>query len=234
MNRTFVLIWLVGVVGLFLVLGPMRINVDSVGGAKVQAATEVLSKAIDNPNGRIPESVLQNAAAIAVVPDIFQRSMLYERGYGDGIIVVRTEGGTWSNPAFLKFLESGEAKKKRSDDIILVFNDRKSIDLFKRGGFILGRDVSTAAGPVTNQTDKMTDEREPAGVYSYAIVEGRLTGIDVDRAVLQVNDWANRDFYSSRSVTFETLLAKGSPKVPVAANQFTCVVARFSTEPHIC
>jgi len=34
--------------------------------------------------------------------------------------------------------------------------------------------------------------------------------------------------FSGRGVTFDMLLAKGEPRiVPVAANRFTCVVARY-------
>jgi len=236
MNKGLVIIGLVGVIGLFLVFGPLRINVSGVDSAKINAATEVLSRAIENPEGRIPESVLEQAAAIAVVPDIFHESILYERGYGDGILIVRTEEGTWSNPSFVKFLQNSKTKDKlQSDDAILVFRDRKSIELFRQGRLVLGKDIATAEGPVANHAEKAAGERDQVGVYSYGMTEGRLTGIVIDQAVVQVNDWANKDFYSSRGVTFDMLLAKVEPKaVPVAANRFTCVVARYGNAGQVC
>ena len=237
MNRALVTIWLAGVAGLFLVFGPLRIHVGGVDNAKINVATEVLSKAIGNPEGRIPESVLEQAAAIAVVPDIFHESILYERGYGDGILIVRTEEGAWSNPSFVKFVQKSETKDKLvSEGAILVFRDRKSIDLFRQGRLVMGKDIATAGGPVASQAEREAGgQRDPVGVYSYGMTDGRLTGIAVDQAVMQVNDWANRDFYNSRGVTFDMLLAKEGPEVvPVAANRFTCVVARYSETPPIC
>jgi len=236
MNRGIVVTGLVGVVGLFLVFGPMRINVSGVDSAKINAATDVLSKAIENPEGRIPEFVLEQAAAIAVIPYVFHRSMLYERGYGDGFVIVRTEEGRWSNPSFIKFLDNSKAKDKlKSDNVILVFNERKSIDLFRRGRFVLGRDISIAVGPVTNQSEKKAEERDQVGVYSYAVRDGKLAGMAIEQVVLQVNDWANESFYNSRGVTFDMLLAKEGPMaVPVAASRFVCIVARYGNAGRTC
>lgn len=236
MNRGLIVICLVGVAGLFLVFGPMRIKVSGLEGARINAAADVLLKAIDNPEGRIPESVLEQAAAIAVVPDVFHGSILYERGYGDGIVIARTEEGAWSNPSFVKFLSIGSKEDNlKLDNVILVFNDRKSVELFKRGRFVLGRDISIAVGPVTNRTEKKAEGRDQVGVYSYALMDGRPTGVAIGSIVLQVNDWANKSFYNSRGATFETLMAKESPMgVPLVANRFKCVVVAYGSAGQTC
>jgi len=236
MNKELVMICLVGMLGLFLVFGPMRINVGGVDSAKIDAAAEVFSEAIGNPEGGIPESVLEQAVAIVVVPGVFHGSILYERGYGDGIVIVRTEEGTWSKPSFIKFLDRSEAKGKvGSDNVILIFNDRKSIALFKSGRFVLGRDISATAGFVTGRAENKAEERAHAGVYFYGMADGRLRGIAIGQVELQVNDWANRSFYSSRDVTFDMLLAKEGPMaVPVAASRFVCIVARYGNAGRTC
>jgi len=68
---------------------------------------------------------------------------------GKGLVVVRRDDNTWSNPAFITLTGGsiGWQIGAQSSDIILVFKTRRGVDGISRGKMTLGVDASIAAGP---------------------------------------------------------------------------------------
>ena len=164
---------------------------------RVDAATEVLEQFTRIPEQGIPPTLLKNAYAIAVVPNLIKAGFVLGGSYGSGILVVRQPDGRWSNPTFIRMGAGslGFQIGAQSSDIILVFKNRRGVDHIAKGKFKLGGDASVAAGPVGRSTSASTDGRLKAEIYSYARNRGLFVGFSVEGAVLSMDDRANNAFY---------------------------------------
>src|SRR6478735_7273069 len=68
---------------------------------RAENAVRVLTEVMEAPDKAVPQDLLKNAHAIAVVPDVIKAGLGIGGRHGNGLIAVKTRDGTWSNPAFV-------------------------------------------------------------------------------------------------------------------------------------
>jgi lipid-binding SYLF domain-containing protein len=164
---------------------------------RARDAVSVLDKIMRIPEQSVPQSMLDNAYAIAVIPDVVKAGFVVGGRFGRGLVSVRTANGTWSNPSFLTITGGsfGFQAGLQSTDVVLVFSTARGVDSIVHGKFTLGADASVAAGPVGRTAEASTDERLKAEIYSYSRARGLFAGIALDGAALQIDDRSNEAIY---------------------------------------
>lgn len=170
-------------------------------------ASRVLSEILRIPEDSIPSKLLNEAQAIAVIPDVVKAGFVVGGRRGKGLIAVRGTDGTWSNPSFI-ILTGGSIGFQagiQSADVILVFRNARGVDSIVNGKFTLGGDASVAAGPVGRSAQASTDEQLKAEIYSYSRARGLFAGISLDGAVMQIDKKANAAIYG-RDATSRMIL----------------------------
>jgi lipid-binding SYLF domain-containing protein len=178
---------------------PSHANAGQKEDQRAENASRVLSEILRIPEDSVPTKLLQEAAAIAVVPDVVKAGFVVGGRHGKGLIAVRGEDGTWSNPSFIK-LNGGSIGFQagvQSADVILVFRSKRGVDSIVNGKFTLGADASVAAGPVGRSAQASTDEQLKAEIYSYSRARGLFAGVSIDGAVLSMDHKANAATYSA-------------------------------------
>ena len=186
---------------------------------RVADAADVVERLSRIPEKSIPPSLLSHAYAVAVVPDVVRAAFGLGARRGKGIIVIRQDDSSWSNPAFITLTGGsvGWQIGAESTDVILVFKIMKSIDGIMKGKFTLGADAAIAAGPVGRRAEAATDVQLKAEIYSYSRSRGLFAGVSVEGAALQIDDEANADFYGKEGIRAEELLkGKEIPSPPAA------------------
>jgi lipid-binding SYLF domain-containing protein len=170
-------------------------------------AVRVLSEILAIPEESIPERLLREAEAIAVMPDVVKAGLIFGGRGGKGLMAVRGSDGTWSNPTFITLGGGsfGFQAGVQSADVVLVFRNRRGIDNIVNGKFTLGADASVAAGPVGRSAQASTDGQLKAEIYSYSRARGLFAGIALDGAVIAIDNRANRRVYG-RDVTARMIL----------------------------
>lgn len=165
--------------------------------ATVQQASVVLDEIMAAPLKAIPHSLLKDAEAIAIIPDVVKGSFVVGVRHGKGIVMIRDEAGGWQAPNFVTITGGsvGFQIGVQSTDVILVFKTRKSVEGLLTGKFTIGADASAAAGPVGRQASAATDERLKAEIYSYSRARGLFAGVALDGSVLEIDHTANANFY---------------------------------------
>src|SRR5690606_25100287 len=133
-----------------LVLGPALSIADTALDERVEAATAVLEDLNRIPEQAIPPNLLNRAYAVAVIPNVIKVGLIVGGSYGKGILVVRQEDGSWSNPAFieLKNASIGWQVGAQGSDVVIAFKSQRSIEDMARGKYVIGGSASAAAGPV--------------------------------------------------------------------------------------
>lgn len=169
---------------------------------RVKNSSRVLDEIMQTPERRIPERMLRDAYAVAIIPDVVKAGLVIGGRRGRGVIAVRGADGVWSHPSFLTLTGAsiGFQAGVQSTDVILVFRSQRGVDSIVNGKFTLGADASVAAGPVGRTAQAATDADLKAEIYSYSRARGLFAGVALDGAVLAIDHRANQNAYG-RNVT---------------------------------
>ncbi len=204
---------------------------------RVADAADVLDQLLRIPERTIPPALLSRAYAVAVIPNVVKIGFGLGARRGRGIIVVRQDDNSWSNPAFITMTGGsiGWQVGAQSTDVILVFRTRKGVENIANGKLTLGADASVAAGPVGRQASIATDIQFQAEVVSYSRSRGLFAGVAFEGAGVTMDRKANASFYGSTSMTPEKIFVSSPNIAPNIANDFvqilTAQTARLPTKP---
>lgn len=204
---------------------------------RIADASDVLDQLLRIPEKAIPPSLLSRAYAVAVIPDVIKAGFVFGGRRGKGVIVVRQDNGTWSNPAFVTITGGsvGWQAGVASTDVILVFKTRKGVADITDGKMTLGADASIAAGPVGRQASVATDIQFEAEVMSYSRSRGLFAGVALDGSGVTIDRKANAAFYGTANMTADDIFASSANIAPDVANTFvqllTVQTQRLPTTP---
>ncbi len=165
----------------------------------------------------IPHSMLADAQAIAIIPNVVKGGFVIAGRFGRGVLTIKNPDGAWAAPVFITFTGGsvGWQVGLQSSDVVLVFKNRKGVDKMLTGGsFTLGADASVAAGPVGRQASAGTDIKLNAEIFSYSRARGLFVGAALDGSVVKVDPRAAAAFYQNGTV------------MPEPATQLVSMVAR--------
>ncbi|NII12151.1 lipid-binding SYLF domain-containing protein [Oleiagrimonas sp. C23AA] len=178
-------------------------------------ATRVLAEIMQAPDKAIPQDLLRNAKAIAVIPDVIKAGFVFGGRHGEGLISVKTADGTWSNPSYITLTGGsvGFQAGVSSTDVVLVFRTQAGVDGIVNGKFTLGADAAAAAGPVGRNANASTDGQLKAEIYSYSRSRGLFAGVALDGSALRIDYDANAAIYGA-GITPRRIFEGGVSNVP--------------------
>ena len=217
---------------LLLLMVAMTANAASREEEKVAAATDVIDQLSRIPEQAIPPSLLARAYAIAVIPNVGKGAFIVGYQRGRGVLVVRRDDNTWSNPSFIR-INSGSFGWQwggQSCDIILVFKTRQGVENIQKGKLTLGADAAVAAGPVGRRTAAATDIELKAEVYSYSRSRGLFAGVALEGSAVTIDAKANAAYYGTAGISVEDAFAGKANLIPNTTNTFIQVLSNMTME----
>jgi lipid-binding SYLF domain-containing protein len=202
-------------VALALLLPAMAAHAEDPPLVRAQNAVRVLREVMQAPDKAIPQDLLRNAKAIAVIPDMVKAGLIFGGRRGEGLISVKSPDGTWSNPSFITLTGGsvGFQAGVSSTDVILVFRTQRGVDSIVNGKFTMGADAAAAAGPVGRTATAATDAQMKAEIYSYSRSRGLFAGVALDGSVLRIDYDANSAIYGA-GITPRRIFEGGVGNVP--------------------
>jgi lipid-binding SYLF domain-containing protein len=213
-------------------LCPMGLNCDQKSDEleRVEDSIRVFKELVDLPEEGIPEDLLNQAQAIAVIPGFWNAAWVIGGRHGKGVLMVRKGPKNWSYPCFISVTGGsvGFQIGVQKADIIFVFKDKKSVKTIADGKFTLGVGASVVAGPVGRKGEADTDIKFEAEIYSYSKSKGLFAGISVEGASLSMDTDSNAKFYRSFDLTAEEILSKDEIDAPEVAEELIKIVNHFA------
>jgi len=182
-------------------------------------AAEVFKEVMATPDRSIPQSLLDKAECIIIVPGLKKGAFIFGGKYGRGFASCRKGGAGWTAPAAVRVeggsfgLQIGGAE---SDVIMLVMNKR-GMDRLQSSKFTLGADATAAAGPVGRNAQADTDATMRAEILTWSRSRGLFGGVSLQGATLRPDEGVNRALYG-RTVDNRTILTTDVPPPAAAAN----------------
>jgi len=202
----------------------------SADAARLHSSTVILSQIMDAPDKAIPDSIMDGAKCLAIVPSMLNASFIFGANYGRGVATCRTQNG-WSAPVFFR-VEGGSFGFQaggQASDLVLVIRTMDGMQHLLQSKFKLGADASAAAGPVGRNAQAATDLTMRAQILTYSRARGLFAGVSVNGAVVHQDNTATQAFYG-KDWTFYSLL-NGEVPVPNEAQDFIRTVEQYAPTP---
>jgi lipid-binding SYLF domain-containing protein len=187
---------------------------------RVRDASVVLKELQGAPDNGIPQSLLDDAKAVVVIPNLVKGGFVVGAKHGRGIMSARDpQTGAWSLPVFVTMTGGsiGWQIGVQSVDLALLVMNRRGVDSLLDDKFTFGGNLAVAAGPVGRSAAAETDAKITSEILAYSRARGLFAGATFEGAALHPDNEANRAFYGSeanaRALLEQTRVAPAMPAV---------------------
>ena len=186
---------------------------------RVENAGRVMQEIMNIPDN-IPQSVIDRADCVVVLPSVVKFAIGIGGSYGRGVMTCRGGKefqGSWGAPTMMA-LEGGSFGLQlggQATDFVLLLMTPRSADNILTSKVKLGGDASAAAGPVGRDTSAETDVTLRAEILSYSRARGLFAGISLVGSTLRPDNDANRHLYG-KEVNAKDIVFKGGAAPPSA------------------
>jgi len=187
---------------------------------RVENAGKVMEEILNVPDD-IPQSLLDKATCVIVLPSVLKFAFVVGGNYGRGVMTCRSGEdfkGPWGAPSMMA-LEGGsigfQLGGQATDFVLLVMNDRGANGILT-GKVKLGADASAAAGPKGRDAAAATDVTMRAEILSYSRARGLFAGISLEGSTLRPDNSANEVLYGKEIPAKDIVLKKAVAPPPSA------------------
>ena len=156
---------------------------------RVKAAGDVISEIMNVPDN-IPQSVIDKADCVVVLPSVLKAAFVVGGSYGRGVMTCRSGPhfrGPWGAPTMmaLEGASFGLQLGGQATDFVLLLMSPKSADNILTSKVKIGGDASAAAGPVGRNASAETDVTMRAEILSYSRARGLFAGVSLAGSTLR-------------------------------------------------
>jgi lipid-binding SYLF domain-containing protein len=187
---------------------------------RVENAGRVMQEILNIPDD-IPQSVIDKADCVVVLPSVLKFAIGIGGSYGRGVMTCRGGAdfkGPWGPPTMMA-LEGGSFGLQlggQATDFVLLLMSSRSANSILTSKVKLGGDVSAAAGPVGRNASAETDVTLRAEILSYSRARGLFAGISLAGSTLRPDNGANESLYGKK-VSAQAIVFKGAVAAPPSA-----------------
>src|SRR5271155_3053595 len=187
---------------------------------RVENAGKVMQEILAAPDS-IPQSVLDKADGVVVLPSVVKFAIGIGGSYGRGVMTCRGGHdfqGPWGAPTMMA-LEGGSFGLQlggQATDFVLLLMSPRSAENILASKVKLGGDASAAAGPVGRTASAETDVTLRAEILSYSRSRGLFAGISLAGSTLRADNDANTSLYG-KALSAQDIVFKGAVPAPPSA-----------------
>jgi lipid-binding SYLF domain-containing protein len=187
---------------------------------RVANAGDVMKEILNIPDD-IPQSVIDKADCVVVLPSVLKFAIGIGGSYGRGVMTCRGGDnfkGPWGAPTMMA-LEGGSFGLQlggQATDFVLLLMSPRSAKSILNSKVKLGGDVSAAAGPVGRNASAETDVTLRAEILSYSRARGLFAGISLSGSTLRPDNDANKNLYR-KDVSAQDIVFNGAVPAPESA-----------------
>ena len=187
---------------------------------RVKSAGTVISEIMNVPDD-IPQSVIDKADCVVVMPSVLKAAFIVGGSYGRGVLTCRSGRnfrGPWSAPSMmaLEGASFGLQLGGQATDFVLLLMSPTSAANILKSKVKIGGDASAAAGPVGRNVSAETDATMRAEILSYSRARGLFAGISLSGSTLRPDNDGNKDLYGKPVTADAIVFDRAVPPPPSA------------------
>jgi lipid-binding SYLF domain-containing protein len=198
---------------------------------RLQNAGQVAKEIMDIPDN-IPQSLIDKADCVVVIPSVLKAAFIVGGSYGRGAMTCRSGDnfdGPWGAPTMMALEGASfgfQLGAQATDFVLLVMNKEGAASILS-SKVKLGGDASAAAGPVGRDAEADTDVAMRAEVLTYSRARGLFAGISLEGSTLRPDNDANERIYG-KALSAKDIALHGAVPVPPSANLLTSTLNQRS------
>ena len=198
---------------------------------RVENSGTVMREIIDAPD-TMPQSVLDKADCVVVLPSVVKFAIGIGGSYGRGVMTCRggkNFKGKWGAPTMMA-LEGGSAGLQlggQATDFVLLLMSPRSATSILSSKVKLGGDASAAAGPVGRDASAETDVTMRAEILTYSRARGLFAGVSLEGSTLRPDNDANEHLYGKK-IDAKAIVLEGAVKAPPSAAKLLATLDKAS------
>ena len=202
--------------------------------ARLETSAVVLQELLDVPDN-IPQTLLEKAECVIVVPAMTKVAVGIGGSYGRGAMVCRLGtafGGAWGAPVMYA-MEGGSFGLQlggESTDVVLLVMNKRGVDALLSSKVTLGGNASAAAGPKGRTVDAATDASMRSEILSYSRSRGLFAGVSLTGTSVRPDNDANTAVYGRKLTARSIVLGKGIA-VPASAKRLVDLLQKHASRP---
>lgn len=182
---------------------------------RVENAGEVIKEILDVPDN-VPQSLLDKAKCVIVLPSVVKFAIGFGGDYGRGVMTCRKGedfNGPWGAPTMMA-LEGGsfgfQLGGQATDFVLLIMNEGGANGILA-GKVKLGADAAAAAGPKGRDAAAASDVTLRAEILSYSRSRGLFAGVSLEGSTLRPDNGANKSVYGKEVPAKDIVLKEVVP-----------------------
>lgn len=217
--------------GLVFLSVPLKADNKEHDEDRLHNAGQVLKEILNIPDD-IPQSLIDKADCVVVIPTVLKAAFIVGGSYGRGAMTCRSGenmNGPWGAPTMMA-LEGGSFGFQigaQATDFVLLIMNKEGAGSILSSKVKLGADASAAAGPVGRDASAETDVAMRAQVLTYSRARGLFAGISLEGSTLRPDDDANERIYGKKLPSKDIAL-HGAVPVPPSAKLLTSTLNQRS------
>jgi SH3 domain-containing YSC84-like protein 1 len=198
---------------------------------RVANSGRVMKEIMDIPDD-IPQSVIDKADCVVVLPSVLKVAFGIGGSYGRGVMTCRNGKnfeGHWGAPTMMA-LEGGSFGLQlggQATDFVLLLMSPRSARSILESKVKIGGDASAAAGPVGRNASAETDVTMRAEILSYSRARGLFAGISLEGSTLRPDNDANKALYG-KDVSAKDIVFGNAVTAPASAKLLLRVLNKHS------
>jgi lipid-binding SYLF domain-containing protein len=215
----------------FAIPAPLSADDNTKETDRVENAGKVAKEIMNIPDN-IPQSLIDKADCVIILPSVLKAAFIVGASYGRGVMSCRSGPsyrGPWSAPSMMA-LEGGsfgfQIGGQATDFVLLIMNEGGASAILS-SKVKLGGDASIAAGPVGRDASADTDAYMRSEILSYSRTRGLFAGISLEGSTLRPDDDATADVYG-RKLTAREIVLGGAVGVPPSGRHLVRVLQKNS------
>jgi lipid-binding SYLF domain-containing protein len=192
-------------------------------------------KEILSASNTIPQTVLDKADCIVILPSVIKTSFGLGGSFGRGVMTCR-EGesfrGAWSAPTMMTLIgiSAGPQFGAEATDFVLLLMSPRSASSLLTSKVKLGADATAAAGPFGRTASAETDINMRAEILSYSRARGLFVGVSLAGSTLHADKSGNAKLYG-KEIGAKDIVFNKAVAVPACAEELLAILQK-ATPPN--
>ena len=233
MKRTLLFLLTLALAGFPIFIAPRTARADDKAKdeGRLENGGQVMKEILDIPDD-IPQSLMDKADCVIVIPSVLKAAFIVGGSYGRGAMSCRSGDnfhGPWGAPTMMA-LEGGsfgfQIGGQATDFVLLVMNEGGARSILS-SKVKLGAGASAAAGPKGREAEADTDVAFRAEVLTYSRARGLFAGISLEGSTLRPDNDANERIYGKK-IEAKDVALHGAVPIPASARTLINVLNQHS------
>src|SRR3954453_2230917 len=194
---------------------------------RLREAATVFTEIQGAKDNAIPDTLLDKANGIIIVPGLKRAGFVVGGQYGKGVFVARLPQGGWSAPSTIR-IEGGSFGLQigaGETDLVMLAMNEDAVKQLMKVGVKIGGDVMAAAGPIGREAEAATTPIPSAGLLAYSRARGVFAGATINGTTLRSDDGDNTAIYGQR--VEQSAILTGKVKPTEAAQPLLTALGRY-------